>query len=72
MRGDKDHLATNDQAGASGGDVAADVAGLELRSGINIDVDVSQTGKWSPRQDGAPRSETRTRNLGRRGKWQRF
>ena len=71
MRGDKDHLATNDQAGASGGDVAADVAGLELRSGI-IDVDVSQTGKWSPRQDGTPRSETRTRNLGRRGKWQRF
>ena len=71
MRGDKDHLATNDQAGACGGDVAADVAGLELRSGI-IDVDVSQTGKWSACQDGAPRSETRTRNLGRRGKWQRF
>ena len=53
MRCHKDHLAADDQAGARGGDVAADVAGLELRSGIN-DVDVSQTGERSARQDGAP------------------
>ena len=38
MRGDEDYLATNDQAGASRGDVPANVARLKLGPGIELNL----------------------------------
>ena len=68
MRCHKDHLAADDQAGARGGDVAADVAGLELRP--RFELQARSTQPCCPGEDGTPGGETRTWNLGWRGQYQ--
>ena len=68
MRCHKDHLAADDQAGARGGDVAADVAGLEFRP--RFELKARSTQPCCPGEDGTPGGETRTWNLGWRGQYQ--
>ena len=68
MRCHKDHLAADDQAGARGGDVAADVAGLEFRP--RFELQARSTQPCCPGEDGTPGGETRTWNLGWRGQYQ--
>jgi len=53
MRGDEDHLSTNDQAGASRGDIPANVARLKLRPGIQLELKApNQPGR--PGENGTP------------------
>lgn len=53
MRGDKDHLSTNDQAGASRRDVSANVARLKFRPGIEFELKATNQPR-DPGENGAP------------------